>query len=190
LLITPLLFFVLCYIIGTNPLKQIDSITLAPALIVALLKVSCFCAGCCPGLPTPYGLFNYDTERREFPIQLIEGFVYFLVFILVLYLQKKIKREGLLYPIFISSYSLAKFVLQFFRSDEKLISIFNIHHFLSIFAFLIGIIWLVLVYKYGERIIRKFNREIKIKNIEFQLNNYNNKLNKKSKKTLTAMLMS
>ena len=172
LFITPIIMYFVCYLIGTNPLKQVDTLTLSSSLIVSFLKIACFCAGCCPGLETSFGLYNYDTGKTEFPIQLVEGAVYFIIFIAILFSKKLLNKDGVQFPIFVIMYSLAKFVLQFFRSDEKIISIFNIHHFTSIVAFVIGLIYLILVYRYGETIVRKFNREIKLKSVEKRLNKY------------------
>ena len=185
LIFTPIFIYIFCYLLGVNPLKQLDVITPSSAFIISILKISCFTAGCCSGFEWSYGLYNHSTERYEFPIQLIEGLIYFIIFIFILRCKEKFK-SGTLYPMYIAVYSFAKFFLQFLRADEKVFSIFNIHHCLSFIAFFISVIWLIVVIKHNDTIVNKFERKISIKFIENKkadvINRRKEKRRKKRKK--------
>lgn len=181
LIFTPIFMYIFCYLLGVNPLKQLDVITPSSAFVISFLKIGCFTAGCCSGFEWSYGFYNHVTERREFPIQLIEALIYFIIFIFITCYKDKIKK-GTLYPMYITVYSFTKFLLQFFRADEKIFLVFNIHHCLSFIGFFIGLIWLVIVIKYNNSIANKFNRKISIKIIENKKADIINRKKKKKKR--------
>ena len=146
-LITTFFIYIVSFLLKIDILKQIDE--LAPIFVfnAALLKIACFCAGCCNGIQWKYGLFNYATNLHEFPIQLIEGLFYILLFV---FIEKTKKRylKGYLFTIFLISYSSFRFIIQFFRTDEK---IFSLYHSISIYALLLGLAILFLLKLYHSK---------------------------------------
>lgn len=147
---------IVCYILGLDVLQELDNLVPNFLCIASLLKLGCFCAGCCNGYQWEYGFYNYSTGCLEFPIQLVEGAFYFAIFLILKSVQKQIST-GYLTPIFLIIYSLFRFLIQFFRTDREIFSIF---HFVSIFGLLIGVINFLLVYKWGEWIRKLFRREL------------------------------
>ena len=96
-------------------------------------RVGCFFAGCCYGMPYD-GVFSYTYfvegmlfdgagkdalyGRSLFPVQLFEAAFLFLIFLTLCLLYRKfIHVEGLFVTLYLSMYSVTRFVLEFFRYD-------------------------------------------------------------------------
>jgi phosphatidylglycerol:prolipoprotein diacylglycerol transferase len=104
---------------------------MAPSVALghAIGRLGCFSAGCCYGKPTsaPWGVTFTDPYAREIvgvplnvalhPTQLYESGVEFLLFGLLLFLSGRKKFDGQIFWIYVGCYSLARFVIEFFRGD-------------------------------------------------------------------------
>jgi phosphatidylglycerol:prolipoprotein diacylglycerol transferase len=104
---------------------------LAPSVALghAIGRLGCFSAGCCYGKPTdvPWAVTFTDPYAREIvgvplnqplhPTQLYEALVEFLIFGLLLLLAGRKKFDGQIFWTYVASYSLARFVIEFFRGD-------------------------------------------------------------------------
>lgn len=165
LLATPILIYSVCALFGVNPLKQLDALTPSSAFIVSFLKISCFLDGCCSGLECSWGFFNKQTGRYEFPIQLLELVIYFLIFLFVINYKCKVP-QGRLYPIYVIIYSLLRFTVQFFRVDEKIFLAFDVHQIICLITILLYLLWLYIIVKYENKITHRFKTKIRIKRIE------------------------
>lgn len=93
-------------------------------LIHSFGRIGCFFAGCCYGIPYDgplHIIFHQSIGAPNnvplFPIQLMEALFNLIISILLLYLSKKIKRPGQLLGSYLISYSILRFVLEFFRGD-------------------------------------------------------------------------
>lgn len=94
-------------------------------LMYAVGKIGCFVAGCCHGIPYD-GLGHIIYEHSKvavlntplFPIQIIEAFVFLIIFIYVMsrYLKNLISIKMIMKEIIICG--LAKLLLDFFRYDH------------------------------------------------------------------------
>jgi len=90
-------------------------------------RVGCFFGGCCYG--TPYnGPFSHIYEVPTgaapvgvplFPIQLVEAFLLLLLFAVQLVLLLKVSARNALVYNYAFSYSVIRFVLEFFRGDAE-----------------------------------------------------------------------
>jgi len=80
-------------------------------------RIGCFLAGCCYGkeLNGSFVLFNTAVDR--IPIQLFEALYEFILFFVILFLEKKHKEWNLL-KIYLVSYAIFRFANEFFRGDE------------------------------------------------------------------------
>lgn len=178
----PIFLTITSYIISANPLQILDSITPVSCFVISILKLSCFFGGCCNTVETTFGMYNQYTERIEFPIQLVELFIYLILFFIIVVLRrKKALKEGLLFPIFVIIYSIIRFILQFFKDAENIIFPFQISHLLSISAIIIFSVLLLIIIRYGDAIPDKFNRHIEISYIEKKKKDYLNQKNKTHK---------
>lgn len=114
-------------------------------------RLGCFLAGCCYGIPTDswIGIKFPGMEQAVIPTNMMEAiFLFFLALVLV-YLAFK-KKTNLTIPIYLLSYGLWRFVIEFFRGDERgsFIPGISPSQFWSILLFLSGLavlIWMLII---------------------------------------------
>lgn len=125
---------------GFSPLKWLDRTVPLYLTLAATLKTSCFCAGCCYGLPWEHGLYNARQDQTQFPIQLVEMAAYALLLCL---LCRYRGRDGQRFALFVAGYAAIRFGVQFFRAD---MAVFSTFHWMSAVFFAIGVtMWAVCV---------------------------------------------
>ncbi len=174
LFIKPVFLFILFYFIATNPLKKMDLITPAYPLALVVTKLACFCYGCCNGFECSWGLYNHNSLKREFPTQLVEAGLALCIFLFLMWYKKRAK-EGTMFPIYLILYSATRFFSEFTRNDSNRFGPLKIYHLLCIAGVIIGIIELLIVFKFADKIKALYNRNplpwIKEKNIVHHKNN-------------------
>ena len=151
LLVSPVLVASLCFFLGINLFKQLDMIAPAYSFVMIFVKLACFCDGCCNGIACSFGLYNHYTKQVEFPIQLLEMFLVFAIFIFLVFWQKKAK-EGTMFPIYMIAYSATRFFSEFLGTSRKVFSVLNIYQVLCLMGVLLGIFYLFVVKKYKSKI--------------------------------------
>lgn len=151
----PIILTIFCYIIWINPLKQIDLITPAFPLALIFVKIGCFCSGCCHGFDWENGLYNYVTRRTQFPIQLLEALIALLIFIFLLFWRKRAKT-GTMFPTYIIVYSGIRFFSEFLSGKVNILWIFKRYHIICFIGLIVGVVELLLVLKYGDKINEHF----------------------------------
>ncbi|MGN1423676.1 MAG: prolipoprotein diacylglyceryl transferase [Oscillospiraceae bacterium] len=82
-------------------------------------RVGCFLSGCCYGIEFPIG-FEMQTSPGiiRFPVQLAESLCDMIIFAALLIVEKKKGKHIELPPIYMVSYSVCRFLLEFLRGDE------------------------------------------------------------------------
>ncbi len=83
-------------------------------------RTGCFLAGCCYGVPIPgssFSLFMNGGDVARVPTQLIEVCFNILLFVILMFLQKKDALKTHLFKIYLLSYSLFRFTIEFWRGD-------------------------------------------------------------------------
>ena len=120
LFITPLLIVFICFLLGIDIFKQMDLITPAFPLALIVLKIACFCRGCCRGIESSSGLYNHSSNLVEFPVQLVEAGCALFIFAILMLLRKKIK-EGTFFPLYLIIYSTMRFFSEFLRCEPDII---------------------------------------------------------------------
>ena len=124
--------------LGAPPLRWLDKTVALYLCLAAVLKLSCFCGGCCNGLPWASGWYNHSTGLREFPIQLVEAASYAA---LLLLLWRYKGRWGQRFALFLTAYAAIRFVVQFFRTD---VAVFTLFHWMSALFVAVGaVMWLL-----------------------------------------------
>ncbi len=104
----------------------------APALALghAIGRIGCFLAGCCYGKPTHSTLGvvfnNPDTlvphhlqHTHIYPTQLFESFANFILFFILVKIYRKQDKDGKTSLIYIMGYAVIRFVIEFFRGDDR-----------------------------------------------------------------------
>ena len=107
-----------------------DVVKVAPAAIAlghGFGRIGCFLAGCCHGMPTDswIGLpCSQDNPGvKVVPTQLIEAiFLFVLAVVLIFLLLKKNFKYN--FVVYVASYGVFRFVIEFFRGDERGVSFF------------------------------------------------------------------
>lgn len=99
---------------------------LAPAipLFHVFGRIGCFFSGCCYGISCSHGftftqsLLETANNVKRFPVQLLESFLEFFLFILLAFLLIKFRNRYSLIRIYLFCYSIIRFLLEFLRGDE------------------------------------------------------------------------
>lgn len=129
--------------------KYADIIVLFLPLGHAFGRVGCLFAGCCYGMKYN-GLcsvvykdsYNVNTplDTPLFPIQLMEAILLSFLFIVLFFCFRK-HKEGLTYLVYLLSYSVIRFALEFFRGDIERGSLlfFSTSQWISLFIFLVSV---------------------------------------------------
>ncbi len=117
---------ILCKIFKMNRLKFLDYMSPAIPLFHAFGRVGCFLTGCCYGIPSAFGFTTTEAILRScngvnrFPVQLLEGFLNIILFVVLFVLRKKpLKnmRRGDVFFTYLLSYAALRFLLEFLRGD-------------------------------------------------------------------------
>lgn len=126
-----------------------------PAFILAqgFGRIGCFSAGCCYGAPTacPLGVIYPAGSAAPagvslLPTQLFESAFCFLFAIALTIVLRRQKRYGLTTGVYLVGYGVWRFVIEFFRSDERgAVGALSTSQFIGIFIILAGIALLLLV---------------------------------------------
>lgn len=142
----PLFIAAACFVFKKDFFAKMDLMTPAYALGLVWLKIVCFCDGCCRGIRTPYGLYNFVSKQVEFPVQLVEAGLALLIFFFLLFWEKKAAR-GTLYPLYMIMYSVTRFFSEFLRCEENVFGILKTYHILCILGVIAGLIeWCLVKY--------------------------------------------
>lgn len=109
-------------------------------------RIGCFLGGCCYGVPSAFGFIYHNNPLpeangiRRFPIQLLESALNFILFLMFHRLLKKDKYKGLLLYIYLCTYAVMRFVLEFWRGRRfARIYIWPFH--LSVHQYICVCIW-------------------------------------------------
>ncbi len=126
------------------------------ALFVFFARLGCFFAGCCYGIPCSFGYvfplnsYNAPGGIRLFPTQMTEAVFGLVLFIVMLFMQKRLGEEKswLTMPVFIASYSTLSFLLDFVRGDTlEYVWFLTVSQWASL-AFIIAVaVWFLLYTK-------------------------------------------
>jgi phosphatidylglycerol:prolipoprotein diacylglycerol transferase len=105
---------------------------LAPGVIVgqAIGRLGCLAAGCCYGRPAhvPWAVTFTDGHVRDVgtpmdtplhPTQIYESLAAFLIFFFLLWLARRKSFHGQVVVAYVATYSVARFVVEYFRGDAE-----------------------------------------------------------------------
>lgn len=156
----PFVWFLLSTLLLINPLKQIDILVPSLPLHLVFAKLGCFCNGCCWGVDWEYGLYNYhyDHPGKQVPVQAVEALFALAIFVFLLIYRKKAKA-GTVYPIYLILYSGTRFFSEFFKADyPDVLGPLKVYHILCIIGVVVGILMLLFVRHFGEKISEQYEK--------------------------------
>lgn len=134
---------------------------IGPGFIVSMfvMRFGCIFAGCCHGYPTDswIRIYNAQVNGYVFPVQIFEILTLLLIAIVLIsrMIRENYRTEGELYPLMLILYGSTRFFWEFFRDNQKLflhVSGMALH---ALFAFLVGIAWLLTLQERNRRTNKK-----------------------------------
>ena len=128
-------------------------IRIAPICIClahTLGRIGCFLEGCCYGIDSNawYSLYFSSLGRSVIPTNLYEAVFVFIIFIVLLILLKK-KNYLYTLPLYMFSYSIFRFLIEFIRGDDRAkIGVLSPSQYISILLFICAFITIALIRKH------------------------------------------
>jgi len=157
------------YIYAKNKKLDIGKYSDIAAVSIPLMhcfgRIGCFLGGCCYGVESHLG-FTYTHSLIEeangisrFPIQLLEALLNLILFFILFYILKKSLCAGKIIFIYLFTYPVIRFTLEFWRGDSIRGFIFGLStsQFISIFIFIFAII--MFIYKTRANNISKTQKQ-------------------------------
>lgn len=137
-----------------DALKYVDIMACSVPLFHCFGRLGCFFGGCCYGIECSFGVtYNHSLIESangvtRFPVQLLESVLNLLLFFALCYLYKKKKKfDGYILPIYLITYAVMRFGLEFLRGDNELrgsFLIFSTSQFIAILMIPASVIMLIL----------------------------------------------
>ena len=134
-------------------LDKLDLCVPSIALGQGIGRIGCFLGGCCYGkvleghpwygVVFPEGVLpsSIPAGASLFPSQLVSAAGLVLIFVLLVLITPNSKFRGQVTAVYMMVYSVARFVIEYFRADERgSIGPFSTSQFIGIFIFLIGLV--------------------------------------------------
>ena len=114
-------FLILLFPIRHRDWKHImDMLAPGVLLILTCAKFGCFINGCCRGIVSDFGIQYPGSDVKNFPVQIFEVATMLVVLFATQLAFRKAKHfvAGTAYPITFATYSVTRFVWEFFRYYE------------------------------------------------------------------------
>lgn len=115
--LVPVMFLAVAPMLRMTYARLMDLCAPAECIMLVLMKVLCLLDGCCGGM------LLYTTENGTeiyFPSQMVELVNAAVLCGVLLWLSRKEKHRGLIYPWYLLLYGATRFVLNFFRAESNL----------------------------------------------------------------------
>ena len=119
------------------PLGQLEDFAMASACLALVpVKAGCLLSGCCVGMVLAR---EGDTVIARFPSPLAEMALGVAIFIFLLWAERSEKSRGLICPLFLFTYGLGRFILNFFRARlPAFVWFIPAGHFWSLISMAVG----------------------------------------------------
>lgn len=142
------ILFSLIFIIIYTKFKNISTIKILDKMAVfvplghSIGRIGCFLNGCCYGRETNFFLsvkFPF-LEKRVHPTQLYYSFLYFVLFLILFKLSKKLRDfKGIIFSVYMISFGIIRYFVDFLRGDLKktYLGLYSTQ-IIAVFIFLIG----------------------------------------------------
>ena len=129
-------FMPVAYWVGAKLTKRpyrsvCDVFTPCMIFTVMCARVNCIISGCCTGLRIPGTQIRFPTRETEL--------IYYVVMLLLLIPRvKKDERPGSIYPLYMATYGVFRFINEFFRTSSSE-TLFHLSHVWAAIAFAAGL---------------------------------------------------
>jgi phosphatidylglycerol---prolipoprotein diacylglyceryl transferase len=108
-------------------------------------RLGCFFGGCCHGTPStlPWAVLFpnslYPPHVKVHPTQLYEMIIYLAISIFLLKYKKNNLKEGKLFGLYLVLVGIGRFIVEFYRTNPKIIAQFSAPQILALIGFLFGV---------------------------------------------------
>jgi phosphatidylglycerol:prolipoprotein diacylglycerol transferase len=129
-------------------LKIFDLVIPSLPLAQGFGRMGCFLAGCCYGRPTTSFLgvkFKEGSlgpiDIHVYPTQIFSSVFDFALALGLLWYDKKERKEGRVFSLYLILYGIGRFLIEFIRDDPRgSVGILSTSQFISVFIIIIGLI--------------------------------------------------
>ena len=152
-------FFVMYFVYYLKRHKGIlrDLLIVAPGCITlahAIGRIGCLMDGCCYGRPTDawYGIYFENLGYKAVPLQLYESIFLFILSGILIFLAFKYEFLYTM-PIYMFSYSIWRFIIEFYRDDDRgaFIGSLSPSQFWCVILFVGSIALFIILYKFRHK---------------------------------------
>jgi len=152
-------------------LQYFDLIIPSVAVAQGFGRIGCFLAGCCYGCVTdlPIGIVFHNSKIAPngiplFPTQLFSSAGDFLIALVLILYARKTRSTGKVGGLYLILYSVGRFIIEFFRSDERgSVGFLSTSQFIAIFMLAGGLLlcfWNQLPWLRGSELADKFKAHL------------------------------
>jgi phosphatidylglycerol:prolipoprotein diacylglycerol transferase len=146
--------YIYCRKKGWNMLKVFDLVIPSLPLAQGFGRLGCFLAGCCYGRETNSFIGVKFKEgslgpvgANVLPTQIFSSVFDFLLALFLLWYDKKERKDGKVFSLYLIIYGMGRFAIEFIRNDPRgNIGILSTSQFISLFIVLLGVI----IYNYDR----------------------------------------
>lgn len=126
----PMFYFLIAKALKIRVDIVFDYCTICMVFTVMCARINCIFAGCC------YGLHIFNSQLR-WPTRETEIIFYIILMIWIVEQLKKGDTNGIIYPVYMMSYGIFRFIIEFFRF-YRVGAVLHPAHIWSILSFCIG----------------------------------------------------
>lgn len=139
----PFLFAPVSLLLKIPYSQLMDLAAPSESIMLAVMKINCFIAGCCGGRVISYTIGGIPVF---FPSQIVESVHALLMTAVLIMLIKKPRNDGKIHPYYLLIYGVSRFILSFFRYDrEPFVWLLPAGNFWSLCAVAAGVLWLAVL---------------------------------------------
>lgn len=137
MLFGPILVYPFVKILKLNYTNLLAWVAPTGCITHVIMKFGCWISGCC-GWADKYSRLSF------MPLQLLEAASIFVIMIVLLYLENTKMSKKNIYPIYLISYGVCRFILNSFRKKLSIFIWMPAGHFWSLVAIMSGIVVLLI----------------------------------------------
>ena len=146
--LTPLVCMLGAAIFRRPQKTTMDVLTVPIVILAGLARVNCLIKGCCLGLEIPGTNWRYPTRELELVFDVV------LIIYLIRITAKK-QFKGTNYPVYLFSYGIFRFIIQWFREEGFMVGPLTLSHIWSLLSIAVGLTLLILLNKKNQKASKK-----------------------------------
>lgn len=148
LFLVPVLCCVVALIFNRNLYDACDVFTIPTIVAMFFGRLNCLFSGCCLGTIIP------GTENVRWPTRELELVLYVILYMVLRNKVNKTKYRGRIYPIYMITYGIFRFIVEWFRESGIIIGGIHIAHIWALVAVLIGLVVCYILYRHDNMSIK------------------------------------